>query len=256
MNLYEDRFEVRFSVDSAELKASKQLRYKVFIEEMGGKIKEGKIESKIEEDQFDQYCKHLLIIDHKKKFGNSRGNIVGVIRLMLESEAKGGLGFCSSKEYNLRPLVTQKKKYLELGRTCIDVSYRNSLVLHYLWKGLGCFSKENDIDFLFGVASFPGNDVKQISMALSFIHNNYLAPVEIRPKALRNGFINMDIVPENKIDKLKALREMPSLLKGYWRLGAMAGEGAFMDKILNTIDVCILIDVLNMTEKYKNYYGK
>ncbi len=78
MNLYEDRFEVRFSVDSAELKASKQLRYKVFIEEMGGKIKEGKIESKIEEDQFDQYCKHLLIIDHEKKFGNSRGNIVGI----------------------------------------------------------------------------------------------------------------------------------------------------------------------------------
>ena len=109
---------------------------------------------------------------------------------------------------------------------------------------------------MFGLASFPGNNVEKISMALSFINEKYLAPTEIRPKALKNGFIDMAIVPRGEIDKSEALRQMPSLLKGYLRLGARVGEGAFIDRELNTIDVCIVIDLNQMLDKYKDYYGK
>jgi putative hemolysin len=49
---------------------------------------------------------------------------------------------------------------------------------------------------------------------------------------------------------------MPSLLKSYLRLGAKVGEGAFIDKELNTIDILIIVDVLKMTKKYKVYYEK
>ena len=253
MHIFEDRFEVRFSNSSVELKESQRLRYRVFIEEMGGRVKEKVYEQPIERDEFDVQCQHLLLIDHRKKSGSK---IVGVMRLMVRSEAERGLGFSSAKEYNLGPLMKSHEKCLELGRTCIDSSYRNSLALHYLWKGIGSFAKENDIDLLFGVASFPGNDVKRISMALSLIHNNYLAPIKIRPKALKSGFVDMNLVPKNDIDDKKALSQMPSLLKACLRLGATVGEGAFMDQILNTIDVCIIIDLNHMTEKYRDYYGK
>jgi len=39
-------------------------------------------------------------------------------------------------------------------------------------------------------------------------------------------------------------------------LGAKVGEGAFVDKEMNTIDILIMIDVSNMTNKYKMYYEK
>ena len=256
MYLYENRFEVRFAETSAEIKRSQELRYKVFIDEMGGHSCQRNSEPFLEKDEFDDQCRHLILIDHEKNEKKVTQKIIGVIRLILGSKAKLGLGFCSSREYDLKLLVSSGQKCLELGRTCIDKSYRNGLALHYLWKGLGSYTKANGVSFMFGLASFPGNDVKKISMALSFINEKYLVPTEIRPKALKNGFIDMAIIPRDKIDKLEALRQMPSLLKGYLRLGARVGEGAFIDRELNTIDVCIVIDLNQMLDKYKDYYGK
>ena len=256
MYLYENRFEVRFAETSAEVKRSQELRYKVFIEEMGGRPCERNSEPFLEKDEFDDQCRHLILIDHKKTGKKVSQKIIGVIRLILGSEAKVRLGFCSSREYDLNLLVSSGKECLELGRTCIDKSYRNGLALHYLWKGLGSYTKANGVKFMFGLASFPGNDVKKISMALSFINEKYLAPPEIRPKALKSGFIDMAIIPRGEINRSEALLQMPSLLKGYLRLGARVGEGAFIDRELNTIDVCIIIDLNKMLDKYKDYYGK
>ena len=256
MHLYENRFEVRFAKTSAEVKKSQELRYKVFIEEMGGSPYQTNSEPFLEKDEYDDQYRHLILIDHNKNEKKVIQKIVGVIRLISGSEAKLRLGFCSSREYDLALLVSSGQKCLELGRTCIDKSYRNGLALHYLWKGLGSYIKANGVTFMFGLASFPGNDVKKISMALSFLNEKYLAPTKIRPKALKNGFIDMAIVPSAEIDKSEALRQMPSLLKGYLRLGARVGEGAFIDRELNTIDVCIVIDLNQMLDKYKDYYGK
>ena len=61
---------------------------------------------------------------------------------------------------------------------------------------------------------------------------------------------------KDEINKSNALKQMPSLLKSYLRLGAKVGEGAFVDKEMNTIDILIMIDVSNMTNKYKMYYEK
>ena len=256
MDLYEDRFEVRFAETSAEVQKTQELRYRVFIQEMGGQSCSRKGEALLEKDDFDEYCKHLILIDHKKKTKKLCEKIVGVMRLILGSDAKLRLGFCSSREYDLDSLISSGKKCLEIGRTCIDKSYRNSLALHYMWKSLGSYTKENNVLIMFGLASFPGNDVMKISMALSFINEKYLAPSKIRPRALKSGYTDMGIVPKDKIDKVEALKQMPSLLKGYLRLGAVVGEGAFIDKILNTIDVCIVIDLDKMLDKYKDYYGK
>ena len=256
MHIFEERYEVRLAANADEIKESQQLRYKVFIEEMGGSVTVHPEGLQLERDEFDDYCYHLLLIDRKNKSEGSNGKIAAVTRLMPGSDAESGIGFCSAKEYDLGPLMRSRKKCLELGRTCIDKAYRNGLTLHYLWKGLGSFVSERDIDLLFGLASFPGNDVRKISMGLSFIYNRYLAPQEIRPKALKHGLIDMNLVPETEFDKIKALGQIPSLLKGYMRLGARSGEGAFMDRSLNTIDICIVIDVRQMTEKYRDYYGK
>lgn len=255
MNLYQKRFEIRFTKNKDELIESQRLRHKIFIDEIVASNKK-KAKSRIEKDKFDDYYKHLIIIDHKDPTLYPKGKIVGVTRIMLSDEIHKEIGFYSSQEFNLSPIISTQKKCLEIGRTCIDPSYRNTLILHYLWIEIGAFCSKNDVELLFGVASFRGNNVKKISMALSFIHHEYLAPSEMRPKALKDGFIAMNIIQKSAINKLNALKQMPSLLKSYLRLGAKVGEGAFIDKELNTIDILIIVDVLKMTKKYKVYYEK
>lgn len=256
MNLYQNRFEIRFAQNKIEIIESQKLRHKVFIEEMGGLRNNLSLVSNLESDKFDDFCRHLIIIDHKNSKQFPNGKIIGVTRLMLIEDSKNGIGFYCSQEFNINSIISTKKECLEIGRTCIDNEYRNTLILHFLWIELGSFCSKTGVKILFGVASFSGNNVKKIEMALSHIHNNYLAPPKIRPMALEHGYIKMNIVPKDKINKLNALKQMPSLLKSYLRLGAKVGEGAFMDKELNTIDVLIMIDVSNMTNKYKIYYEK
>jgi putative hemolysin len=42
------------------------------------------------------------------------------------------------------------------------------------------------------------------------------------------------------------MRSVPALIKAYLRLGGMIGEGAFVDRPFNTIDVCLLLDTARM----------
>ena len=161
---------------------------------------------------------------------------------MLSDEIHKEIGFYSSQEFNLSPIISTQKKCLEIGRTCIDPSYRNTLILHYLWIEIGAFCSKNDVELLFGVASFRGNDVNKISMALSFIHHEYLAPSEMRPKALKDGFIAMNIIQKSAINKLNALKQMPSLLKSYLRLGAKLGRVPLLIKnLIQLISLLLLM---------------
>ncbi len=255
MNLYQKRFEIRFTKNKDELIESQRLRHKIFIDEICDSNKKI-VESRIEKDKFDDYYKHLIIIDHQDPTLHPKGKIIGVTRVMLSDEIHEDKGFYCSQEFNLTPIIATQKKCIEIGRTCIDPRYRNTLILHYLWIEIGAFCSNNGVELLFGVASFKGNSVNKISMALSFIHYEYLAPAEIRPKALKDGFIAMNIIQKNAIDKFNALKQMPNLLKSYLRFGAKVGEGAFIDKELNTIDILVIVDVLNMIKKYKVYYEK
>ncbi len=256
MSFYQERFEIRFSKNYNELIESQKIRHKVFIVEMGNINKQEPTKSNIEQDKFDKFCRHLIIIDHENTKKNTSGKIIGVTRLMLSEDSEKGIGFYCSQEFNLKPIISTQKKCLEIGRTCIDPAYRNTLILHYLWIELGSFCSKHGIEILFGVGSFVGNNVGKIAMALSYIYNEYLAPPEIRPIALKKGFIEMKIIPKDEIDKLKALKQMPNLLKSYLRLGGIVGEGAYMDRELNTIDILIMIDILHMNKKYKIYYEK
>jgi putative hemolysin len=48
---------------------------------------------------------------------------------------------------------------------------------------------------------------------------------------------------------------LPPLVKGYLRSGAMIGEGAFVDHDFNTIDVCIIMPVEQITGRYLSRFS-
>ena len=256
MAIFENSFQVRFAQNRFDLESSQKLRHKIFIKEMGGRFNDSRNgHAGLEVDKYDAYCKHLLLFD----IGSSRviqGELVASMRLMEQEDANNGVGFSSSAEYDLSPLLMSGNRCLEISRTCVHKNFRNSLALHYLWMELGRFASINKVKFLFGVASFPGNNVNTIKSALSFLFANYLAPADIRPSVLPSSSVDVSNIPLAEISKVAALREMPPLLKAYIRLGAKIGSGAFIDKLLNTIDVLIILDVEKMEGKYRNYYAK
>ena len=65
----------------------------------------------------------------------------------------------------------------------------------------------------------------------------------------------MDLVPVEHVARRAALAAMPPLVKGYLRLGAMVGDGAFVDSDFGTIDVLIVLSVHNINRRYLNHYG-
>ena len=82
----------------------------------------------------------------------------------------------------------------------------------------------------------------------------HLAQAALRPTAIGAGAVPLGASGEFEIDRLGALRAMPALIKAYLRLGGCVGEGAYVDAQFNTVDVCMVLDVLAMNPRQKAIY--
>jgi putative hemolysin len=65
----------------------------------------------------------------------------------------------------------------------------------------------------------------------------------------------MNRMPKAAIDPRAALRELPPLIKGYLRLGAVVGEGAVVDHQFGTTDVLIVLPVAAISSRYIDHFG-
>jgi len=57
------------------------------------------------------------------------------------------------------------------------------------------------------------------------------------------------------INRVAAMKKMPSLIKAYLRLGGVVGDGAFLDHAFNTTDVFLILDTAAMNDRQKAIYG-
>ena len=69
-------------------------------------------------------------------------------------------------------------------------------------------------------------------------------------------YLDMNLMPREAIDAPRALQAIPPLIKAYLRLGGFVGDGAFVDRDFNTIDVCVVMDTARMTERYLQFYQR
>jgi putative hemolysin len=251
-----NRFEVRLADGPADLRAAQQLRYRVFVSEMGAKVPAADAEAGIERDEFDAYFDHLLLIDKMVSPDDMGRHVVGVYRLLRDEVARANAGFYGEAEYDLSPILNSGRKALELGRSCVDKDYRGGVGMHLLWDGLGDYVTERGIEILFGVASFHGTNPDHIAHALSYLHHNHLAPEDLRVTARDEHACRMDLLAPGQIDARNAVRQIPSLIKAYLRLGGFVGQGAYIDHEFNTIDVCLLMDTSRMVERYRAFYAR
>ncbi len=256
MRIDAGRFTVRLAQNEEDVAAAQRLRYKVFVEEMGATPTPEDAARRLETDRFDPYFEHLLLIDNQAPSDDPMDRVAGVYRLMTDERAAQGIGFYGASEYDLSKLLTLDRKVVELGRSCVGAQYRGGPAMHLLWTGLGDFVTSRGIEILFGTASFHGADPAPIAHALSFLHHNHLAPEDLRVRARDEHFVPMDTIPAEAVDRPTAIRQIPALIKAYIRLGGFVGEGAYVDRDFNTVDVCLLMDTTRMVERYRDFYGR
>jgi len=65
----------------------------------------------------------------------------------------------------------------------------------------------------------------------------------------------MDRLPATAYDQRAAARALPPLVKGYLRVGAMIGDGAYVDPQFNTTDVFVVMPVERITRRYAGRFG-
>ena len=246
---------LRLAETEADRLAAQRLRYRVFVEELGGEGPLVDHDRRLERDRFDPYFDHLVLVDDRREAG-ALDHVVGVYRLMRDDQARAGEGFYSAGEYDLSPLEATGRRLLELGRSCVHPDYRGGTAMLHLWTGLADYVRTHGIEILFGVASFPGTDTAALAQPLSFLHHHHLAPPALRVRALGPGRAAMDLLPPDRIDRAVAMKATPALIKAYLRLGGYVGEGAWIDQAFNMTDVCLVMDTARMSERQRAIYDR
>lgn len=224
------------------------LRHRVFCEERGAAS--ATAASGLEEDGYDRHCDHLIVVDHALP----NAPVVGTYRLLRQDVAAAIGGFYSAGEYDLTPLLAHARMtggagLLELGRSCVDLRYRTNAAISLLWRGLASYVEAYRIGFMFGCASFHGIDPVEHADGLAYLHRFHLAPTELRVRALPEHHVEM--MGESIADG----RTLPPLIKAYLRVGAKVGDGAFVDRDFNTVDVFMIMPVERIVGRYGRRFG-
>lgn len=242
--------QVRLATCETDLAAAQRLRYRVFVDELGGTGPLVDHDACRERDEFDAHCDHLILVDPARPEGD---HVVGVYRLMQRAHAEAAGRFYCASEYDLSPLLASGRPVLELGRSCLDPAHRGGIGMHMLWRALGAYVARHEIELLFGVASFHGTDVAILAQPLSLLYHRHLAPPDLRARA--RVYQPMDLVPPEQIDRKAAMLATPALIKAYLRLGGCVGDGAFVDHDFNTTDVLLVMDTDRLNAAADRYRG-
>lgn len=249
-------FEIRMARSLAEKHAAQQLRYDVFVREMGAQVAPDCHAAGREADHYDAHADHLILLDHAKA---DNGKIIGVYRLMRAEQAAAAGGFYSQNEYDLAALLHSGERLLELGRSCVHPEYRRGEALAWLFAGLAAYIEAHEVTLCFGTASFPGTDSAALAPALAFLHANHLAPEALRPRAIgpSSHFISEgSTAPLEAGDRRAAVALLPPLLKSYLRLGAWIAKGAYIDTAFNTTDVLVVLKAERIAKSQKQRFAR
>ncbi len=253
--------EVRLARTVGEVKRAQELRYRVFYEEMSAIADARTLMTRRDADAFDAICDHILVIDHAaseaRAFGRRQPPIVGTYRLLRQDVAERHDGFYTAEEFDIQPLLDARPdiRFLELGRSCVLPAYRGKRTVELLWQGVWSYVLANRIDAMIGCASLEGTDPYRLAMPLSFLHHHARSPDDWLVRAQPHRHVDMNRMTRDAVDPRQALHALPPLVKGYLRLGATIGEGAVIDHQFGTTDVCMVLPVAKIAQRYIDFYG-
>ena len=246
--------EVRLCRRRRDIRLAQALRYDVFYREMAAVPSALARHRGRDEDRYDAVCDHLVVFDTVQPL---RQQVVGTYRVLRQDIAERRGGFYAQGEYDIQPLIAANPqlRFMELGRSCVSQPYRTKRTVELLWHALWGYARQHRIDVMIGCASFPGVDPTAHAMALSFLHHYRLAAPEWRVRAHASDYYPMNLLAKDQIDLKAAMKGLPPLIKAYLRLGAVIGDGAYIDQGFGTTDVFICLPVSLIDPRYFAHFG-
>jgi putative hemolysin len=235
-----ERFVVELADSPAAVREAQRLRYRVFCEELGARLKTA--EPGLDLDEFDAVCEHLLVRE------TQTGRVVGCTRLLDRTGAERLGRFYSQSEFDLGAIPALEGRLLELGRTCVSPECRQGAVIAVLWSGVAGYVQHNRIDYLFGCASVPlGDNDCQAAAIMNRLRRQAMAPSQLRvtPRVPLQASRMADHVLD---------APLPALLKGYVRLGALACGEPCRDPDFNVGDILMLLDMRALNPSYARHF--
>ncbi|MCB1557652.1 MAG: GNAT family N-acetyltransferase [Alphaproteobacteria bacterium] len=250
----QDQIVLRLAQTEDEVRAAQHLRYVVFYEEFGAKASDEVRAQKRDFDEYDAYADHLIIIDEARK--PEDGQIVGTYRLFRQERLPAGKEFYTSHEFNIEPLLKSGAKLLELGRSCVLPEYRTKHIMQKLWEGIADYLATHQIDLMFGCASLQGTSPEAALGQLAYLKHFHEPPESLCPVASPNCLDGLTLPDKDSINAKRVFVSLPPLIKGYLRVGAYIGSGAYLDTDFNCIDVCIVLPTNQVTAKYMKHFER
>ena len=237
------RYQVKFAANAAEIAAAQALRYRVFYQENQAVPTPEMVACEQEIDEWDAVAYHVIVLDNKAE---QQPAVVGTLRLTSNERLRPGQKFYTEDAFDLNKLKGHYRRVLELSRYCIHSEGRSGTILMLIWKFAMQFIVEHGYDVMFGCASFQGTEVDQHKDILSYLYQHNLAPDHLMPTPVIENHVSITGLEIDNAEWDNAKHSVPTLLRGYLKLGAKISDTAIVDHHFNTTFVCIYVDAADM----------
>jgi putative hemolysin len=233
-------FCVRMAQTLEDLIACQRLRYLVFNCELGEGL-DSSASAGLDRDQFDFICDHLMVQ------GAATGNLIGTYRMQSGYRAKGNLGYYGEQLFDFAPFERLRGEVLELGRACVHEEYRNTAVLHMLWRGIAKYAVSCGARYLIGCSSLSSQDEDEGMALYGTLREKYLVAPALRTKPAPGHECR------SKSSDTGPIRP-PRLFRAYLDISAKLCGPPAIDRDFKTIDFLTLIDLQRLPDRVRTRF--
>ena len=232
------RYRARYASSQIDVLAAQSLRYQCF--NLSNK-------DELDVDDFDALCQHVLIENLETE------KLICCYRILKFDSGKNISSSYSSQFYDLKVIESFAEPMIEVGRFCIDPSVNDPSVVLTAWGALAQIVKQNQTGLIFGCSSFEGTEKEKYFDSFALLRDRYMAPDHWRPKikAAQVFCYSKDLI--YKVDKKKALLNMPPLLKTYLSMGAWVSDHAVVDLNMKTLHLFTGMEISKIPKSRKKF---
>ncbi|HVO95559.1 MAG TPA: GNAT family N-acyltransferase, partial [Terriglobales bacterium] len=225
-----------------------RLRFQVFNLELHKGLKSS-YERGLDMDEFDAACDHLIVRDLKS------GDVVGTYRLMRGAQARKHAGFYSEKEFDLSRVKDLDGELMELGRSCARKDFRDRALIPIMWEAIAEQVRAHSVRYLFGCGSLYTTDSTEVSAMFALLKSKYYSPDPYRVFPVDECKFPGLIDSSEIADEQSLFQKLPSLIKGYLRIGALVCGPPALDREFGTADFFLLLDFGTLKGEYLKRLG-
>tara|TARA_Y100001935_G_C17185670_1_gene447461 strand:+ start:197 stop:823 length:627 start_codon:yes stop_codon:yes gene_type:complete len=198
-------------------------------------------------DEYDIPCRHVLIENLETE------KLICCYRIMIFDNGKEISNSYSSQFYDLKAIESYPDPMIEVGRFCVHPETNDPSVTLTAWAALAQIVDQYQTQLLFGCSSFVGVEKEKYLDSFALLRDRYIAPDHWRPKmkAAQVFCYSKDLI--DKVDKKKALLNMPPLLKTYLSMGAWVSDHAVIDLKMKTLHLFTGMEISKIPKSRKQF---